>query len=360
METVIIPDHPIVLGIPRKPMRDAVASICDWLATKAHRRVVGFSWAVGYTLCGKTILAKAKRYLTDAGVLKLYATAVPKHLVAEFQVSFPQCAWKIHRLETVAGRKRRTTRCEARICDLTASAREQVVNLMFGVGTQQEAAQSLTEPITGEESYWLLAAISGSWCASQDRWGRLYTPWTQMKREYRGYWRFDGEPVGKVDVVSCTPLIAAAIARNAGWRDERFLEDCESGGLYSVLEYDTGFSREAVKNQTLRYLNNLTPREHDGFVQVFEAKYPVFAEWLRGHKAGGQGAYTLVIPAESKIMLDAAASLVREGITVATIHDAVLAPASQMQAVEEAVGLLMRRNLDLNPTFTQEVCAFDR
>lgn len=355
MAEIVVPRLDVLYKARGLPQRDATAVMLHWLGSRPKGLSVPLSASWERSLCGRELGKRVRERLVEAGVIRLSAPAVPQFRAAEYEASLPEDGWHLYRLRGLAAIRRfRATRGT----NLSAEAAVQCDSLRH---TLEIDLDGLARFRGSMNRYWPLVVHSRSWSCGQDRWGRFYSPCTQMPKESRAFLRLRGRRLAKVDIANCTPLLAGVVAAQEGAEGDQFLDDCQSGAVYELLAADMSQTRDAAKRSVLWLMNDCSPGvPQTEFSLVFAARYPVFAEWMEATKAKtGAGLHSKVTPLEAEIVLSAVAALIEGGIPAASIHDCVLVPVGMERFAEAALADRLQRHMPVTAVFHRSLCALD-
>lgn len=202
---------------------------------------------------------------------------------------------------------------------------------------------------------------------------RVHSIVTHTTSELRPYFRFDGEPLGELDVRNAQPLILAIALRNpalcatyignaqhsagsTAWRSalgilrdvpereiQEFTRLCETGQFYeSLMDGVKAISRENIKHSVYRDIFFGKIQQRGPVSDVFDSLWPRLSDMLRTLKKtfGYKIVARLLQRMESTVMIDGVCGrIVSEypDIRFLTIHDAALAVVNRGDAIRRLI-----------------------
>jgi hypothetical protein len=213
----------------------------------------------------------------------------------------------------------------------------------------------------------------GEWFFVPDKYGRLHTNLTNLKRELRPFLKVDGAVLGNLDIANSQPLFAGILTKRrkeekgegeekgrrepsqglyVGQSDidgvaiqddnDKYLNLCENGSLYRFVHEHLPDGRDFAQTKK-RVLTTLFDRDNrrNAVYRVLDEHFPVLMDFIRREKRGDHHRFAhLAQRTESDFMFgQVVPRLMREqpDMFVGTIHDSVLTPASEAEYVHGAM-----------------------
>lgn len=185
---------------------------------------------------------------------------------------------------------------------------------------------------------------------NRDSQGRLHSPWSQLKGDYRSLFTSDGERLLSADMVACQPTLIGILSEDA-----KLIEDCHQDRFYNLIIErlnDIGFAeanRDDAKNATYPYVYGKNrpywteaeskPR---AVQELFNQRYPKAAKYCWEVKKGGKDAYKKLPLAmqslESKIFIDGLYNEIRkEKLFCLPLHDGLYFRANEKPKIKKIV-----------------------
>ena len=363
---VIVPDTGTWFEGSRTAEHDGAAYLLNRLLPR-NGKVIRLNARRLQQVCGKCLDVRIREKLIGAGVI----TLEHKHLAGVrsrgYRVSIPPHVPYVYYTPQSKPARKRWAKHFTSLADRLHSddAQAQVMSLRDAsvqidrLRCEELCSESETSTAVMALRY-LNRILLGRWRGTQDDNGRLYTPYTGMPKRFRSCLQFDGEGVCELDTASCTPLLFGAMMQLLGESpDTRYMEDCCGGRLYASVRALMRPDSE-VKNLKSTVLASLSASGRKPLwpqaAEVWSAMrvlYPKLTLWVdtnRGGFAEFGNLPVMAMKAEAEIMLSVAAQAAKQGLTCATIHDAVLCPRSASEELSEMIRGAFQKNLGLTPT----------
>lgn len=230
----------------------------------------------------------------------------------------------------------------------------------------------------------------GRWFSTVDDYGRVHTNLTNLKREIRPYLQVDSEPLRNIDIANSQPLFIGIIAKRSGMQGKggggrdrggggrglyvgqtdmpevafraddlsQYLRLCEAGALYKFVHdrLPDGQDIAKTKQRVLTAFYDRDSHRNDVY-RVLDESFPNLMAFLRYEKRDSYKQLAHIAQQEeSRFMFrQVVPRLMRErpAMFVGTIHDSVLAPASEAEYVRDAM-LAEFAQLGIKPTLRIE------
>lgn len=185
---------------------------------------------------------------------------------------------------------------------------------------------------------------------NRDLQGRLHSPWSQLKGDYRSLFSSAGERLSSADMVACQPTLIGILSG-----DSKLIEDCHQDRFYDLIIKrlnDLGFvdaDRDAAKSATYPYVygrnrNHWTEAEKapQAVQELFNQRYSKAAKYCWKVKTGDKNAHKklplMMQSFESKIFIDGLYNEVRKKkIFCLPIHDGFYFRANEKSKIAKIV-----------------------
>lgn len=189
--------------------------------------------------------------------------------------------------------------------------------------------------------------------ASRCEYGRFHSNFTSFKHR-RQLRHKVGWELASIDVVSCQPLLLAALAEQAyGLTVDlmRWKQAATDGCLYELLAALIQKDRAATKLDLISCMFKMTARmKHMVIFQVIEQEFPTLARYLVAAKRNGYRELARRCQRlESMILIDGVAKS-QEDVTMITIHDEIILPTKDMPKVRKSLSKHFGRH-NIQPNF---------
>lgn len=185
---------------------------------------------------------------------------------------------------------------------------------------------------------------------NRDSQGRLHSPWSQLKGDYRKLFSSAGERLLSADMVACQPTLIGILSEDA-----KLIEDCQHDRFYNLIIKrlnDIGFAdadRDDAKSATYPFIygknrTHWTAAEKSprAVQELFNQRYSKAAKYCWEEKMGGKDAYKKLPLAmqklESKIFIDGLYNEIRkEKLFCLPIHDGFYFRANEKPKIAKIV-----------------------
>ncbi|WP_237227651.1 hypothetical protein [Rubinisphaera sp. JC750] len=168
---------------------------------------------------------------------------------------------------------------------------------------------------------------------------RLFSPFTQLKSDFRAAISVEGDALASVDMRACQPTLLALLAK-----DEAFYRDCIHDRLYEAIREELGVDRDTAKMAYCEYayggIRSKNSKSQAAFAiqELIADRYPTTAKFV--NEARKDGDYRRLshrmMKFESELFVDGVLSeLHGRNIFALSVHDGLYCKSSQLLAVRE-------------------------
>lgn len=191
-----------------------------------------------------------------------------------------------------------------------------------------------------------------------DKGGRLFSPLTQLKSEFRQCLTVDGESLVCVDMTACQPSLIAMLAK-----DEKLFLDCQNEIFYENIANELNVDRAAAKQCFCIYSFGQNRKDTDKnrrglqVQDLMKKEYPKTHQYVWEQKE--QKLYNnfshQVQWLESEIFIDKImAELDELGIFALSIHDGICGKASDREIIAKIVEKHTEKYFNVKPKYKVE------
>ena len=182
--------------------------------------------------------------------------------------------------------------------------------------------------------------IYGAGRVFRDSYGRLHSPFTNLKREFRAGFRAEGETLVGIDMSCCQPTLLALKTQ-----ERKFFDDCLADRLYGSIAALLDCSREEAKEAYCHfaYSSNVTANSKDTgrrkIHEMFQAKYPVTSQYITEQKSGDYRQFSHELMSyESELFIDGLLEEFCKGkMFCLSVHDGLFVKKSELEAARKMV-----------------------
>lgn len=192
-----------------------------------------------------------------------------------------------------------------------------------------------------------------------DHTDRIFTNWTNCKKEFKQFFLLGGEKMVSVDIKSCQPALLAAFY-NESEEDQkeklRYLDILINQDIYLYLS-DDEVSRELAKTETFKVMFDKNCRQTTPFCLKFAKEFPILAERIRKKKEGNHKLVAREMQLnESKIMVWGVLNtlLFEHKITCLSVHDSISCLEKDVEIVKAEMVKFFQKEMNFQPVLKIE------
>ena len=185
---------------------------------------------------------------------------------------------------------------------------------------------------------------------NRDSQGRLHSPWSQLKGDFRSLFTSDGERLLSADMVACQPTLIGILSEDA-----KLIEDCHQDRFYNLIIKrlnDIGFTeadRDDAKDATYPFIYgknrnhwSTAERPAEAVQELFNQRYPKAAKYCWEEKRGDKDAHKKLPLAmqklESKIFIDGLYNeVMKKELFCLPLHDGLYFRANEKPKIKKIV-----------------------
>lgn len=198
--------------------------------------------------------------------------------------------------------------------------------------------------------YALLKSANNLGRIKRDNYGRLHSPFTGLKREYRGCFTVDGEELLGLDMSTCQPMLLAMMSQ-----DKQLQKDCLAGVFYERIANLLRVDREAAKESYCKFAYGPIRKRRqksnaDAFQiqDLFGKSYKVASKFIAEEKRHNSDKFSHRLQrAESKIFIDGALRAMKEiGVFCLSVHDGLYFRRSDKKTAQKVIEAAVKRGVE--------------
>jgi hypothetical protein len=182
--------------------------------------------------------------------------------------------------------------------------------------------------------------IHGAGRVFRDAYGRLHSPFTNLKREFRAGFTAEGETLVGIDMSCCQPTLLALQTQ-----ERKFFDDCLADRLYGSIAEMLECSRDEAKEAYCHfaYSSNVTANSRDTgrrkIHEMFQAKYPVTSQYITEQKSGDYRQFSHELMGyESSLFIDGLLEeFCKEKMFCLSVHDGLFVKQSELETARKMV-----------------------
>jgi hypothetical protein len=182
--------------------------------------------------------------------------------------------------------------------------------------------------------------VHGAGRVFRDPYGRLHSPFTNLKREFRGGFRAEGETLVGIDMSCCQPTLLALQTQ-----ERKFFDDCLADRLYGSIAEMLECSRDDAKEAYCHfaYSSNVTANSKDTrrrkIHEMFQAEYPETSRYIAEQKSGDYRQFShRLMGYESELFIDGLLKeFCKKEIFCLSVHDGLFVKQSELEMARKMV-----------------------
>ena len=182
--------------------------------------------------------------------------------------------------------------------------------------------------------------VHGAGRVFRDPYGRLHSPFTNLKREFRAGFRAEGETLVGIDMSCCQPTLLALQTQ-----ERKFFDECLADRLYGSIAALLDCSREEAKEAYCHfaYSSNVTANSRDTrrrkIHEMFQRAYPVTSQYITEQKSGDYRQFSHELMGyESELFIDGLLEeFCKEKMFCLSVHDGLFVKRSELKMARKMV-----------------------
>ena len=182
--------------------------------------------------------------------------------------------------------------------------------------------------------------IHGAGRVFRDPYGRLHSPFTNLKREFRAGFTADGETLVGIDMSCCQPTLLALQTQ-----ERKFFDDCLADRLYGSIAEMLECSRDEAKEAYCHfaYSSSVTANSRDTrrrkIHELFQAEYPETSRYITEQKSGDYRQFSHELMGyESELFIDGLLEEFCKGkMFCLSVHDGLFVKQSELETARKMV-----------------------
>lgn len=182
--------------------------------------------------------------------------------------------------------------------------------------------------------------IHGAGRVFRDAYGRLHSPFTNLKREFRAGFTAEGETLVGIDMSCCQPTLLALKTQ-----ERKFFDDCLADRLYGSIAEMLECSRDEAKEAYCHfaYSSNVTANSRDTrrrkIHEMFQRAYPVTSQYITEQKSGDYRQFSHELMSyESELFIDGLLEeFCKKKMFCLSVHDGLFVKQSELETARKMV-----------------------
>jgi hypothetical protein len=182
--------------------------------------------------------------------------------------------------------------------------------------------------------------IHGAGRVFRDSYGRLHSPFTNLKREFRAGFTAEGETLVGIDMSCCQPTLLALKTQ-----ERKFFDDCLADRLYGSIAALLDCSRDEAKDAYCHfaYSSNVTANSRDTgrrkIHEMFQRAYPVTSQYITEQKSGDYRQFShRLMGYESELFIDGLLEeFCKKKMFCLSVHDGLFVKQSELEMARKMV-----------------------